>query len=287
MTYRVLTKEECDKHKVGEGVTLATVMCIAAIAVMAVVVYRLFMSGKGSAAIPGGWKFTWNQTLSKIKSLPILERPREKAYRYGIDKLSDHELIAILIGTGTIDHSALDIAYKLLMENKGLFHLVQKPFSDLLSVKGIGKSKAVKIIAAFEIAKRFNSLKANEDEFVSSPDKIYEKYKYLIANSVQEFLILIVLSSNKKVLHEVNLYKGNEDSLNCSWRQIIQQVLIHNGKYFYIVHNHPSGNHCPSEEDINFTTTLIKESQKLKIKLLDHLIISRNGYFSFLKQNEK
>ncbi len=225
--------------------------------------------------------------LSKIKSLPTLERPREKAFHYGADRLSDHELIAILIGSGTVDCSALDIAYKMLSDHKGLLNLVQKPFSDLLHFKGIGKSKAVKIIAAFEIAKRFNSLKSINEDLPVSSNEIYERYKYHVTGVYQECLRLIILNNKRKIIHEVNLYQGNESSVNCSWRQIIQQVLIHNGKYFYIVHNHPSGNHSPSKEDIEFTTTLIKESQKLKIKLLDHLIISDNGYFSFLADPEK
>ena len=225
--------------------------------------------------------------LSKIKSLPPLERPREKAFHYGIEALSDHELLAILIGSGTMESSAIDIAYKMLRDNHGLFHLVQKPFSDLISFKGIGKSKAVKIIAAFEIAKRFNSLKISNDELPISSDKIYEKYKYLIGNSIQENLCLIVLNRQKRVIHEVNLYKGNESGVNCSSLQIIQKVLIHSGKYFYIVHNHPSGNYMPSQEDIDFTTSLIKESQKLNIRMLDHLIISQNGYFSFLNEPVK
>ena len=225
--------------------------------------------------------------MSKIKSLPTLERPREKAFHYGVDRLSDHELLAILIGSGTVDSSALDIAYKMLSDHKGLLNLVQKPFSDLLHFKGIGKSKAVKIIAAFEIAKRFNSLKSINEDLPVSSNEIYERYKYHVTGVYQECLRLIILNNKRKIIHEVNLYQGNETSVNCSWRQIIQQVLIHNGKYFYIVHNHPSGNHSPSKEDIEFTTTLIKESQKLKIKLLDHLIISDNGYFSFLADPEK
>ncbi len=220
--------------------------------------------------------------MSKIKSLPTLERPREKAFHYGVDKLSDHELLAILIGSGTVESSAIDIAYKMLQDSRGLYHLVQKPFSDLLAVKGIGPSKAVKIMAAFEIAKRFNSLTPYNDELQLNSNFIYEKYKHLMSHFDYETIYLLILNRQKKVIHEVNLCKGNESSVSCSWRQIIQQVLIHNGKYLYLIHNHPSGDHSPSQEDIVFTTTLIKECQKLNIRLLDHIIISSNGYFSFL-----
>ncbi len=225
--------------------------------------------------------------MSKIKSLPILERPREKAFHYGVESLSDHELIAILIGSGTVNSSAIDIAFRMLQDNHGLYQLVQKPFSDLLSFKGIGKSKAVKIMAAFEIARRFNSYKGTFSEEPISIDYIYQKYKNLILVQNQEYLYLIILNSYKKIVHEVNLYKGNENSMVCSWRQIVKQVLIHNGKYFYIVHNHPTGDLNPSSQDIEFTSTLIKESQKIGIVLLDHLIISQDGYFSFLESHLK
>lgn len=225
--------------------------------------------------------------MSKIKSLPILERPREKAFHYGVESLSDHELIAILIGSGTVNSSAIDIAFRMLQDNHGLYQLVQKPFSDLLSFKGIGKSKAVKIMAAFEIARRFNSYRGTSKQEPISIDYIYQKYKNLILVQNQEYLYLIILNSYKKIVHEVNLYKGNENSVVCSWRQIVKQVLIHNGKYFYIVHNHPSGDLNPSSQDIEFTSTLIKESQKIGIVMLDHLIISQDGYFSFLESHLK
>ena len=219
--------------------------------------------------------------MSKIKSLPSLERPREKAFHYGIEKLSDYELIAILIGSGTFESSAIDIAYQMIQDNRGLYNLVQKPFSDLLSFKGIGKSKAVKIFAAFEIAKRFNSLKVVRDDEPISSDKIYEKYKYKISDLTQEHLYLVVLDRQKRVVHEVNLFKGNENAMTISKIKIIQQVLIHNGRYFYLIHNHPSGSYLPSPEDINFTTDIIQESEKLKITMLDHIIIGEEGYFSF------
>ena len=151
--------------------------------------------------------------MSKIKSLPTLERPREKAFHYGVDRLSDHELIAILIGSGTVDSSALDIAYKMLSDHKGLLNLVQKPFSDLLHFKGIGKSKAVKIIAAFEIAKRFNSLKSINEDLPVSSNEIYERYKYHVTGVYQECLRLIILNNKRKIIHEVNLYQGNETSV--------------------------------------------------------------------------
>ncbi len=228
-----------------------------------------------------------SKALGKIIELPKLERPREKALYYGIEKLSDYELLALLIGSGCKDSSAIDIAYAMLRDSNGLASLVNKPFSDLLSYKGMGKNKAIKIEAAFEIARRFQSLKKGEVEKVLDGRVIYEKMKtsMLFKNSIQEHLYLIILDKQKNIIHQVNLYKGNESSVNYSSLQIIKEVLLHNGHFFYIVHNHPSGILEPSQDDIFFTINLINESRKMKITMLDHLIISENGYYSFLEQS--
>ena len=225
--------------------------------------------------------------MGKIIELPKLERPREKALYYGIEKLSDYELLALLIGSGCKDSSAIDIAYAMLRDSNGLASLVNKPFSDLLSYKGMGRNKAIKIEAAFEIARRFQSLKKGEVEKVVDGRVIYEKMKtsMLFKNSTQEHLYLIILDKQKNIIHQVNLYKGNESSVNYSSLQIIKEVLLHNGHFFYIVHNHPSGILEPSQDDIFFTINLINESRKMKITMLDHLIISENGYYSFLEQS--
>ena len=216
-----------------------------------------------------------------IKQLPSLDRPREKALHYGIEKLSDSELLAILIGSGAKEDSALDIAYQMIRESNGLFHLVEKPISDLLNFKGIKKAKAVKIIAAFEIAKRYNSTKPPEPEEDVDNEFIYKRYKTLLSKSEQECVYLVILDKKKHIVHEVNLYRGNETCVPFSKSQIIREVYIHRGTYFYIIHNHPSGSLFPSEEDIVFTTDLIKECKKIDLILLDHLIISHSGYFSF------
>ena len=225
--------------------------------------------------------------MGKIKDLPILERPREKALRYGIDSLSNHELLALIIGSGSPENSAMDIAYQMLSDSHGLFHLVRKPYFDLLNYKGVGEIKAVKIIATFELARRFLTSKEDEEEFIKTSDEIFKKYQPIVANLVQEHVYLVVLDNKKKVLHEVNLYRGNENSVTCSEIQIVQQVIIHSGHYFYLIHNHPSGALTPSEEDVMFTTNLIRRANKLRVILLDHIIISNRGYYSFLNNVTK
>ena len=221
--------------------------------------------------------------MAKINELPPLERPREKAWRYGIESLSDYELLALLINSGTPDNSAIDIAYQMLSDSHGLTNLVNKHLSDLINYKGIGSDKAIRIIGCFELAKRINHQEIT-DETIHSSEQVYERYRTLFSYTQKEYVYLVILDKKKKVLHEVNLYKGTSDSVTCSAMEIIQQVIIHNGKFFYLLHNHPSGEPYPSNADLAFTGELIKECKKFQINMLDHLIISPKGYFSFLRK---
>ena len=222
--------------------------------------------------------------MGRIKDLPISLRPREKAYRLGIDKLSDYELLSILIGSGCQDHSASDIAYKMISDARGLNSLITRPYTDLLNYKGIGKNKAIKIIATFEIAKRFQISKSNYDHEVIDTIKIFKKLSYELMNSPQEFMYLFILDKRKRLIHEVNLYKGNERAVPYSVDQIIREVMIHRGSFFYIAHNHPSGQVAPSDEDVFFTTEIISAIRNMNFQMIDHLIISTDRFYSFMTQ---
>lgn len=220
--------------------------------------------------------------MGKIKDLPTLERPREKAFHYGIETLNNYELLALIIGSGSPGFSALDIAYAMISDSHGLFSLINKPLTDLVNYRGIGKEKAVKIIASFELAKRFPNLKKDEEIVIENSSDLFKRYYPMLSFSHQEHLYLVILDKKKRIIHEVNLYKGTKTAVNVSNMEIIQQIIVHSGYYFYLIHNHPSGNASPSEEDMFVTTELIRECKKFNVILLDHLIITKEGYFSFL-----
>ena len=225
--------------------------------------------------------------MAKVNELPLLDRPREKALYYGIETLADHELLALLIGSGSTDSSAIDIAYFMLRDNKGLHSLMNRPLVDLQNYKGMGKAKAVKLSAAFELAKRFQKKRYEEKEVISDSGPIFQRMKKILSYTEfpnQEIVQLIILDKKKNIIHEMTMYKGTESSVNISSMQVIQQVIIHSGAYFYLVHNHPSGNLEPSDDDLFFTVNLVKETAKFDITMLDHLIISKHGYYSFLRQ---
>ena len=224
--------------------------------------------------------------MAKIKDLPILERPREKALHYGIESLNDYELLALIIGNGSSQSSAIDIAYAMISDSGGLLSLINKPFLDLLNYHGMGRSKALKISAAFELAKRFPHLKNQPKEILQDSESVYRRYLSILSFSKQENVYLVILDKKMNVVHEVNLFRGTKSSVSVSNMQIIQQIIMHDGQYFYLVHNHPSGNNEPSNEDIFFTTELVRECAKFQIIMLDHIIITQNGYFSFLHSKQ-
>lgn len=222
----------------------------------------------------------------KISDLPPLERPREKALHYGISSLSNHELLALLIGSGYIDYSASDVAYQMLSESGGLINLSNKTIHDFLKIKGIGEGKAIRIMSCFELAKRITRNSPLEEKSVNSTQTAFLKYRFMFSHLQKEHVYLVILDKKYRVIHEASLYLGTSSEVNCSAIEIAQEVIIHSGTYFYLIHNHPSGNLSPSEEDISFTTELINTSKKLNLVLLDHLIISERGYFSF-KNNKQ
>lgn len=215
-----------------------------------------------------------------IKDLPLNERPREKALRYGFESLGNHELIALIIGSGTRGNSALDIAYELLISNNGLSNLSKLPYQDFLRIKGVSEISALKLGATFELFKRLENFSPEEGAEIDSV-KVYKKYRIKLMSYDQEILGIIVLNRKRKILSEKIIYKGTKNGINTSIRDIFKELLFVGGHYFYLFHNHPSENVEPSKQDVIFTGEVIKECSKLGFTMLDHIIISYKEFYSF------
>lgn len=222
--------------------------------------------------------------MAKIQDLSPLEKPREKAERFGIEKLSDDELLALIINVGTIGHSSLDIARDMMKEAKSLNALIGKPYEYYLSFKGVNKVNALKLSAVFEILKRINEkqqLIYEENNTVSS-ESLYRRYSLSLAGQNVENFILVILNKNKQIIFETTLFKGDNACSIVSSREILRLLSIHNAYYFYLIHNHPNNVLKPSQSDIDFTKSIINKAEKIGVKLLDHLIITDKDYYSFL-----
>jgi len=221
--------------------------------------------------------------VGKIKDLPKEERPREKALLFGIETLSDEEILAMLIGSGYLGVNAKEIANKLLIESRGLFYLANKPIQYLKSFKGIGPSSALKIAACFELAKRYKFKSSIIENDIVSTNKIVERYAPKIMGYSQEVFIIVILNKKKEIIHEETLYKGTEFSLETSHNDILRCLVLNRGRYYYLIHNHPNGSLFPSSADMIFTDDISMASKKLHFEMVDHIIISESGYFSFLE----
>ena len=224
--------------------------------------------------------------MSKIQDLPISEKPREKAERFGIEELKDEELLALIINSGTVGHSSLDIAKDILLDAGNLSSLMNKPPQYYYAFKGLKKAKAIKLLAALEIAKRINEkqLFNSEESAPVTSEILFRRYSFRLAGSTQEELIIVILNKNKQVVNEKILYQGNDNEIPINYRDILRLLMIHNGYYFYLIHNHPNGSFLPSEADMAFTKSIEEKAKHLHAKLLDHIIISNGGYYSFLHE---
>ena len=210
-------------------------------------------------------------------------RPREKALMYGVETLADHELLAMLIGAGTREFSSLDIAFAMLNENRGLYTLANLPVKELFKYKGIKQAKGLILAAIFELAKRYKATPETSENIITSTDEVFEKYYLKLSTLSSEEFHIITLDRKRKIIHEQLLFKGSIEHIKFSYRDVFKQIIINNGYYIYVIHNHPNDILKPSNDDINFTRNFTKFAKKMQIKLLDHLIIAKSGYFSLME----
>ena len=224
--------------------------------------------------------------MGRISDLADIDKPREKAERFGFDSLKDEDLLAIIIGSGTIGHSALDIARELIIDNRYLSNLLNKPAQYFHTFKGLKKANALKLLAALEIAKRINEkqLFINEENNPITSESLFKRYYLKLSCLTQEQLVIVILNKNKEVLTEKILYVGDDNCITANMRDILRLLMIYNGYYFYLVHNHPNNTYLPSDADITFTNRIKEKAKQINVKLLDHIIISKNGYYSFLHE---
>ena len=219
----------------------------------------------------------------KIRELPREIRPREKALHYGIESLSDEELLALLISSGVKGCSAMDISRDLLTTYLTLSSLANANLSSLEEHFGLSKITALKLMATFEFHNRLNSPLYQHRYLIGSSQDLYERYRYL-ENFTQEVLAIVMINKKKEIIKEKILYRGTNNDLSISPKEICLEIISSRCSQFVLIHNHPDGSTNPSEEDIYATEIIKKTADSLQIRLFDHLIIYPGGYYSF---NEK
>lgn len=220
----------------------------------------------------------------KIKNYPQEERPREKAYYYGIESLNSCELLALILRTGNKQESALELAQRVINEVGGLAYLKDVTYHQLVSINGIKKAKAIGILAAIELTKRIKV--SNEViAIIKEPKDGYFLVKDQLIFEQQERVIILCLNSKLEVIKEKTVFIGSNNISIISGREIFKEALICGSSRIMIIHNHPSGNPQPSREDIEITKHLYRMAEELEIEIVDHLIIGRNKFYSFASKD--
>ena len=222
----------------------------------------------------------------RISDIPINLRPREKAIQFGIEELSDQELLTLIIGSGGRGNSAFDIANELLKSHgNSLEALSNTNYRSLLAYLGLKKSIALRLLATFEFHKRLSSHKYKNVEKIETSEDVYFKYQYL-ENLEQEIFVILMLDLKHRIIKEKVLYKGTYDSFSIDVRQVIEELILAKAKSFYLLHNHPDEENHPSDDDIIATKVIEKNAKNLGIKLINHLVIFKGGYSCIKKETK-
>ena len=222
------------------------------------------------------------ETKITMKELPISEQPYEKAEAEGAERLSDKELLTVLIRTGTKSERADQIALRILefCGKDGLQALWNLDMEELKSLPGIGKVKAIQLLCVCELARRLARGKRLFGEQITSSDDVVTYYRTQLKYSQRECLILLVLDSKNRILSEEVLSVGTINSSIADPREIYLKALKKNGVAVILLHNHPSGDPSPSREDILTTERIAKAGELLGIPLKDHIILGQESYIS-------
>ena len=218
----------------------------------------------------------------KIKDWALEDRPREKLLYKGISSLSDAELLAILIGSGSNDKSAVDLAREILnIASNNLNRLGKLDVHDLVKLKGIGTAKAINIMAALELGRRRKSAEIMESPKIRSSNDVYSIFNPLLADLAHEEFWLLYLNRSNKILSRHKLSQGGISGTITDVRLIIKKAIELLASSIIICHNHPSGNLDPSEADTRITQKIKEAAGYFDISLLDHIIVTDNGYYSY------
>jgi DNA repair protein RadC len=220
-----------------------------------------------------------------ITRWPEAERPREKLMRSGPHRLSETELLAILLRSGAGSHSAIDAARELLQKAGGIVQLAEMSYDEILHLKvpGIGKTKAVTIVAAVQLARRLQSEAARPAKpIIRSSDQVAKIYIPRLCSLKKEIFVLVLLASNNSLIREVIISEGVLNASVVTPREVFKEAVVAAAAAIILIHNHPSGNLEPSPEDLQITRQMKAVGEAMNIPVLDHLIIAGNAYTSFL-----
>ncbi|WP_203212737.1 RadC family protein [Streptococcus mitis] len=212
--------------------------------------------------------------------------PRERLAKEGVEALSNQELLAILLRTGTRQASVFEIAQKVLSNLSSLTDLKKMTLQELQSLSGIGRVKAVELQAMIELGHRIHKYETLEMESILSSQKLAKKMQQELGHKKQEHLVALYLNTQNQIIHQQTIFIGSATRSIAEPREILHYAIKHMATSLILVHNHPSGAVAPSRND-DHVTKLVKDACDLMgIVLLDHLIVSHSSYFSYREKTD-
>ena len=216
-----------------------------------------------------------------IKDLPECEKPRERMLEYGVENLSNVDLLSIILRNGVKDISVKEVAINILNNVESINDLSSLGVRELSNIRGVGPVKAITLLASIELGKRVSIKEAKANMSLSNKEKIHEVFKKFFINENQEKFLAIFLDNKKCLISSKILFIGTNNASIAHPREVFMEAIKANASAVVVMHNHPSGNVLPSEEDKNITEKLIQSGHMLGIPLLDHIITNGEEYYSF------
>ncbi len=223
-----------------------------------------------------------SEPVHRIADLPAQERPRERLVRLGAEKLSDSELLAILLRVGVAGESAVQVGQRLLHKYDSLFGIRMAPFEELCAQRGIGQAKAVQLKAAAEIGNRM-AKDPKSRETINSPEDAARLVAFEMSALEQEHLRVMLLDTRNHLLDTVEVYKGSVNSSQVHIGELFKAAIRRNASAIIVVHNHPSGDPTPSPDDVAVTRGILQAGKLLDVEVLDHMVIG-NGKWVSMKE---
>ncbi len=216
-----------------------------------------------------------------IKEMPTNERPRERFLHYGREALSNKELLAIILRTGTQSMNVLDMSTEILKRFDSIRAINACSVKDLTSIRGLGPTKAIQVLSALELGKRLYEEQFNKNDMLNSPEVVYAFMRPKVEMEEQENFYVLYLDTKAKLIKAVKLFVGTLSSAIVHPREIFKHAVKLSAASLIIVHNHPSGDPNPSHSDIDITKMIEKNGHLMDIQLMDHIIVGKGKYYSF------
>lgn len=222
-----------------------------------------------------------------MRDIPVSERPRERLLKYGVECLSNEELLSIILKSGTKNKSVKMLALELLTEIQSINQLNNITVNKLTSIKGIGLTKAIELISSIELGKMICCDTEQKDKIkITNPQEVFKYTKYLFQDKKQEYFYCLYFDSKQKLIEKKLLFIGTINKSIVHPREVFKHAYLLSASSIICLHNHPSNDTTPSKEDILLTNALVEIGTLQNIPILDHIIVGNYNYYSFSEHNK-